>query len=167
MINREVIFGSLIFHWNHPQLLHHIHLTGFKDSIGIPVFDSKMVHRNILNMLLKISFTFELNYSGTSNTAPSNPWMMQHSWTSSKFSSILESARDGSVTKWWSVSVSFPNESFRAMVLQWYQSQFANHYRKVMSSHRAFESTKYIQSSPHAGINMYFSQEVELFLESL
>ena len=65
MINKEMIFGSLIpmiFSLELPLVItsHNLfHLTGFKDIISIPVRDVKMVNRDILNMILKMNFTFE------------------------------------------------------------------------------------------------------------
>jgi len=65
MINKEMIFGSLIpmiFSLELPLVItshYYFHLTGFKDIISILVRDVKMVDRDILNMIFKMIFTFE------------------------------------------------------------------------------------------------------------
>ena len=62
MINKEMIFGSLIpmiFSLELPLVitsLNLFHLAGFKDIINIPVRDVKMVNRDILNKLSIIHF---------------------------------------------------------------------------------------------------------------
>ena len=68
MINKEMIFGSLIpmifslettLVLTSHQLHNQLYFTGFKDIISIPVRDVKMVNRDILNMVFKMNFTFE------------------------------------------------------------------------------------------------------------